>query len=792
MIILIIPENNKITLFCYGRFFMNALIISCGNNQGLRPITCSENELMIKIMGKPVLGYMIEMLLKGGLNEITVASSFRCEDIEEYLDDCHIQSADVKCLENECDKSVSEIIKSFAERQTESFVLMLSPCITDIDISKVLLYHKSINAQATVICSVVEETDRFNIVNLNKNGTVVSLFEKPDWSHTSSSLANTEIYVLEPEISEIISSENRTFNKSISSTLLQNDIRFYGYQTEKYWNAISEVSDIRKTVKDLLLHKAEINLPSSKNGIFHSGKIPSGDYIVIPPVYFGNNVKIGFNCTVGPYSVIEDNVKIEDGVRIKKSIVHKNAQICTNCDITGAIIGRNCILKRNSAYLEGCCIGDGCIIESSSTIHNNVSVWPKKNISYRSVLTSDLKDGRNEYDLICSDSISGNTFTEITPERCSSLASALASSSCGGKVAVGYGTSKESKTLAMSVLSGLISCGSVVYDFGETFESQMHFYVSYSNTDSGVFIDADKNDTKIKLFGRYGLPLSCKEDREIENRYKHSDFRRAHGDNLNSIYDMSSVADIYNGYLLTLSGHSVYGMSLSVCNTNCLIEEIAQKCFDLLGIKSSKLPEFSIDNNGRNVTAKDENGRFVATEKLITAVSVDFFCQGRDVCVPFEAPPDLEKTAKKYNRRVLRTGESSAEYFSEEFGITAKQCMWAYDGLSLVFSVIGIMNRNKISLSELVDNLPECNIYSKIISCSMPHSRIAEILDIRIDRDTQGVRKTVENGFLTILRQGGGRHLRIVAQADTIEAAREICIDAERKINIDTIDNMSQ
>ncbi len=771
---------------------MNALIISCGNNQGLRPVTCSENELMIKIMGKPVLGYMIEMLLKGGLNKITVASSFRCEDIEEYLDECNIQSADVNCLENESDKSVEEIVVSFAKKQTDSFILMLSPCVTDIDISKVLLYHKSINAQATVICSTVEDTGRFGIINLNKNGSVDSLFEKPDWSHTSSNLANTEIYVLEPEISEILSSESRMFNKSFASMFLQNKIRFFGYQTEKYWNAICEVGDIRKIVKDLLLHKPEINLPSSKNGIFCLGKMPAGDYTIIPPVYFGNNVKIGFNCTVGPYTVIEDNVKLEDGVRIKKSVVLKNTQICSNCDITGAVIGRNCVLKRNSAYLEGCCIGDGCIIESSSTIHNNVSVWPKKNISYGSVLTSNLKDGRNEYDLICSDSISGNTFSEITPERCCRLASALASSSCGGKVSVGYATSKEAKTLAMSVLSGLISCGSVVYDFGESFESQMHFYVSYSNTDSGIFIDADKNATKIKLFGRYGLPLTCKEEREIENRYKHSDFRRAYGDNLNSIYDMSSVADIYNGYLLTCSGHGVYGMSLSVCNSNCLIEEISQKCFGLLGVKSSKLPEFSIDNSGNAVTAKDEIGRFVAFEKLIIAACVEFFRQGRDVCVPFEAPPDLEKTAAKYNRRVIRTGESSAEYFTEETGILAKQCMWAYDGLSLVFLVIGIMNRNKVSLSELVNNLPECNIYSKIISCSMPHSRIAEILDVRIDRDTQGVRKPVENGYLTILRQGGGRHLRIIAQADTIEAAKEICIDTERKINLDTIDNMSQ
>ncbi len=771
---------------------MNALIVSCGNKQGLRPVSCSENELMIKIMGKPVLGYMIDMLLNGGINEITVASSFKCEDIEEYLDDCHIRSADINCLENESDKPIEEIVKFFAEKQTESFVLMLTPCVTDIDISKVLLYHKSIKSNATVICSAVEETGRFDIVNLNKNGTVESIFEKPNWSHTSSSLANTDIYVLEPEITEVLSSENIIFNKSFASIFLHGNIRFFGYQTEKYWRSISEISDIRKSVKDLMMYKAEINLPASKNGVFYSEKIPAGDYTIIPPVYFGNNVKIGFNCTVGPYTVIEDDATLEDGVRIKKSVVYKNTQICNNCNVTGAVIGKNCVLKRNSAYLEGCCIGDGCVIESSSIIHNNVSVWPKKNISYRSVLTSDLKDGRNEFDLICSDSISGNTFAEITPERCCRLASALASSSCGGKVAVGYGTSNESKTLAMSVLSGLISCGSVVFDFGESFESQMHFFVSYCNTDSGIFIEADKNNTKIKLFGSYGLPLTCKEEREIENRYKHSDFRRAHGDNLNSIYDMSSVADIYNGHLLTYSGGVISDMSLSVCNTNSLIEEISHKCFGLLGVKNSKLPEFSIDKSGKTVTAKDENGRFVATEKLIMAVCVEFFKQGRDVCVPFEASPDLEKTAAKYNRHVIRTGESSAEYFSEETGILARQCMWAYDGLSLVFAIIGIISKNKISLSDLVDNLPECNIYSKIISCSMPHSRIAEILDIRIDRDTQGVRKAVGNGFLTILRQGGGRQLRLVAQADTIEAAKEICIDAERKINIDTIDNMSQ
>ncbi len=771
---------------------MNALIISCGG-QGLRPLTCSGDELMIKLMGKSVIGYMAENLIKHGFDSIGVLQTMNTDEMQDYIDDCCLQNADIYCVGSIGNGSVFSAFMDFAKKQKEPFVLICSPCIFDIDLSKVVLYHKSIKADVTVVCSTVEEPDKFGIVNLTRSGEVDSLFEKPDWSHTSSNLANTGIYIVEPSVTDIFRNvEHFDFINEFLPAVLKSEKKLYGYQTENYWHHVKDHSDLRKIIRDLMQHRIDVSLPTSKNGIFFSDIIPEGDYNIVPPVYFGRNVKVGRNCTIGPYTILDDNVITGESTRVKRAFVMRNSQIGSNCDVSGAIIGKNCVLKKNSVYLEGACLGDGCVVESASTISNNVYVWPEKKISYRSVLTHNLREGRNEFDLICSDSIEGNTFTEISCERCCRVGEALGSSSCGGKVAVGYDSSKESKALAMALLSGLVSSGSQIFDFGEAFESQMHFFVSFCSLDSGIYISADKNNAKIKFFGRYGLPLSCKEEREIENRYKKSDFRRAHGADIDSVHDMSAVSDIYYGQLLAFSGESLYGMSASVVCNNKMIKNVVDGCFGLLGAKNSGLPEFNIDVSGKYVTAKDENGRFIANEKLIVAACVNSFSKGNNVCVPFDAPANLEKIARGYNCEVVRTGSSSVEYFSEETGILAKRCMWAYDALSLVCRIISIMKTEKTKLSVLIDSLPECNVYSKIISCHLPHSRIAEILDVRIDRNTQGVRKPLENGYITILRQGGGRHLRIVAEGDTMEAAKEICFNTERKINIDTIDNMTQ
>ena len=772
---------------------MKAIINASSDGRQLRPLTCTNSPAMIKIAGKPILGYMLELLDDSGFDEIAVICDFNSDIIEAYIESAADIKAKVYCVEKG-DSSLYGIVRPIAEKWNESFVAAECNFICDINIGKAMLYHNTVGADVTVICTSVEESERYRIVNLNRNGTVESLFENPEWYHTSSNLANTGIYIVNPEIISAVSDNTDTHFLSDSSLqlLLEKRKKIYGYQTDSYWHCIDDVNDIRYCSRDILTHRVNAETAYEKNGIFASDGIPDGDYTIIPPVMFGKNVKIGNGCTIGPFTVIDDNISVGSSARIKKSCVMAGTQIGANCDIIGSVIGQKCIIKRNSVCLEGSCIGDRCSIESGSTVANNVSVWPEKRIGSNTVLTHNLRDGSNHENLIRNGKISGNTFTEITCEKCCRIGEALGSSSLSGKIAVGYAPSRESSTLAMSILSGLISSGNNIFDFGECFESQMQFFVSFCMLDSGIYISADKNTSHIRFFGNYGLPVTCRQEKELENIYKKSDFRRIGSEIEEEIRDMSFVGDVYYGHLLSMCGDKICDTTVSVKSFNERIMSAVEKCFYLLGATNTGKPSFSVDYSGSAITATDENSVFVSHEKLLMLCSIDCFERGEDICIPFEAPAVIERLAEKYGCSVIRTGSSHIYDYTEKTGLLARRCMWAYDGLSLLFTVMGIMKKKELTLAELSDTLPAYGVCSSVLSCDIPHSRLSDVLDIRLDKSSAGVRKELPDGVVTFVKQDAGRCIRIIAEADTMEAAAEICADVQRKINRDAIDNMTQ
>ena len=430
---------------------MKAVVMAGGEGTRLRPLTCTSPKPMINMLDKPVIGYIIELLTENGFDDIAVTVRYKAEDIENYVSRYENEKISVRCIEETRVLGTAGSVKNAAKSWEEPFLVISGDCITDCDLAKVMLYHKSITADVTIVCKSVEDPSEYGTVSLDRSGRVDSFCEKPDWSHASSLLANTGIYVINPSVLDMIP-DNVLFDFAahLFPEMMNSEKKLFGYNTTAYWCDMGDLKSYRMCVKDIMNHKVDIKLPETKNGVYTVAGFPDGDYEIIPPVYIGKNVRIGKNSVIGPFTVLENNVEISENSRIKKSVIKRNASVGCNCDIIGAVIGERCVLKDNNICLEGSCIGDGCLIEGSSTVSNNVCVWPEKHIPYRSVLTDHLRDGMTEYDLIGENGITGNTFSEISCEKCCRLGEAVASSSFGKCTGVGYDSSKESKALAMA------------------------------------------------------------------------------------------------------------------------------------------------------------------------------------------------------------------------------------------------------------------------------------------------------------------------------------------------------
>ncbi len=764
---------------------MKAVVMAGGEGTRLRPLTCTLAKPMLRILGKPVIEYIIDLLCENGINEIAVTLRYKSEDIEDYISSRNSDKIKITCIEEKDVLGTAGSVKNAANEWNEPFVVISGDCICDCDLKKIMLYHKSIMADTTVVCKAVEDPSEYGTVVLSRTGEIDSFCEKPDWSHTSSSLVNTGIYIINPAVLDLIPENKKyDFANDLFPDMMHSGKRLYGYNTTAYWCDIGDLSSYRKCVKDILMHKTNINIPDSKNGIFAPYGIPKGEYEILPPVYIGKNVRIENGSVIGPISIIEDNTVICRNTRIKKSIIFANSQIGSNCDLIGTVIGEKCILKDSNICLEGSCIGDGCLLEGSSTISNNVLIWPSKNIPYRSVLTDNLRDGLTEYSLIGTDGIRGKPFTELTTERCCKLGEAVASSSCGKSVGIGYDATYESKALAMAVLSGLMSGAEEICDFGECFEAQMNFYSSHCNLECYVYISSTEDSGRIKLLGKNGLPLLRKNEREIEKIFKKCDFKRNR--KAKKICDMSMLGDIYYGSILSYAANKIKDVKALVCTKNSSIQDIISDLITFCGIKSSELPKFFIDDAGISVSAVDENGENVSYDKLIVLCAADTLASGLDIAIPFNSPVCIDSIADSKGRSVYRIGKSPMSAFGNETLDALNASLWAYDGIILVIKILMIMKKKKTGLNSLTAGLPSFAVCSKTVYSGMSPSSLANFLGISTDTETQGLRKKLSNGYFTIAGTPMGRRIRIIAESDSMETASEICNNIEKKINGDS------
>ena len=84
--------------------------------------------------------------------------------------------------------------------------------------------------------------------------------------------------------------------------------------------------------------------------------------------------------------------------------------------------------------------------------------------------------------------------------------------------------------MAYGLMSGLLSVGSHVWNFGECFEAQLSFFTSFCGLGVGLFITGGE-EAGIRICGEGGLPISRALERDIESRFAKGEFNRCASEN---------------------------------------------------------------------------------------------------------------------------------------------------------------------------------------------------------------------------------------------------------------------
>jgi len=144
-------------------------------------------------------------------------------------------------------------VKRIADRFDETFVIVMGDALTDVDVQEVVAFHKERGALATLALMRVADTSQYGVVDLDSEHNIVGFHEKSDPSEAISNLANTGVYVLEPDMLKHIPEDTFfDFAEDVFPRLLEAGEKFVGYEGNFYWSDIGTLKAYRVAQHDAL------------------------------------------------------------------------------------------------------------------------------------------------------------------------------------------------------------------------------------------------------------------------------------------------------------------------------------------------------------------------------------------------------------------------------------------------------------------------------------------------------------------------------------------------------------
>ena len=113
---------------------MKAVILAAGKGVRLRPLTDNVPKAMVKLKGKPLLEWNMEILKECGIGEILIVDGYRKEALEKYFGNSY-KGIPVKYLFQEKQLGTADAIR-LADKFVKGDFLVLS---TDVIVEKSLV-----------------------------------------------------------------------------------------------------------------------------------------------------------------------------------------------------------------------------------------------------------------------------------------------------------------------------------------------------------------------------------------------------------------------------------------------------------------------------------------------------------------------------------------------------------------------------------------------------------------------------------------------------------------------------
>ena len=215
---------------------MKAVILAGGYGTRISEESYLKPKPMIEIGGKPILWHILKTYSKYDVNEFVICCGYKGEQIKEYFTKLDSTSWDIQLVDTGLDTLTGGRLKRIQDHIDDTFCVTYGDGLSDIDISRLISFHKEKKILATL--TAIHPPERFGVLNLS--GDYVTEFHE---KHSGeSSWINGGFFVFEPGIFDYLQDDLTILEKTPLETLAK-EKKLTAFKHNGFWYPMDTIRD---------------------------------------------------------------------------------------------------------------------------------------------------------------------------------------------------------------------------------------------------------------------------------------------------------------------------------------------------------------------------------------------------------------------------------------------------------------------------------------------------------------------------------------------------------------------
>ncbi len=357
---------------------MKALILAGGAGTRLRPITHTSAKQLVPVANKPILFYGIEAMVAAGITEIGVIVGDTRVEVMHALGDGSTWGAHITFIPQDEPLGLAHCVHIAHDfLGDDDFVMYLGDNLLEQDLGAFVHAFEKARASddpptAQILLKQVPDPHRFGIAELDADGNVVRLVEKPD--DPPSDLALVGVYLFDRTIHDAVRAIQPSPRGELEITdaiqwLVDQGMRVRCELLTGWWidtGKLTPLLEANRLLLETIVARidGEVDADSTIDGrvVVEAGAVVINSTLR-GPLVIGAGARI-VDSFIGPFSAIGDLCEILNS-EVEHSVIMQQSRVIDIQRLEDSLIGKEAVVSRTRVRPRALrlMVGDHCQID---------------------------------------------------------------------------------------------------------------------------------------------------------------------------------------------------------------------------------------------------------------------------------------------------------------------------------------------------------------------------------------------------------------------------------------------